>query len=186
MAGRRYPPNRRLAWERLQRGWSYEEITEHIRAEMSRAGETDTGLNANTVRRWEIGERWPDPRYRKHLVAILGKPASDLGLLTPDELAVRPDAETLHEFRRLWEMLTGDDNSNGWDRASVLRALVECFGDFRWLPRLLSQRANTSETGQILRQADAVGVLACPTLAPSLQGQVVVPRRYQRSVRPEH
>ncbi|MFV2021997.1 XRE family transcriptional regulator [Micromonospora sp. LOL_023] len=124
MAGRRYPPNRRLAWERLQRGWSYEEITEHIRAEVSRAGETDTGLNANTVRRWEIGERWPDPRYRKHLVAILGKPASDLGLLTPDELAVRPDAETLHEFRRLWEMLTGDDNSNGWDRASVLRALV--------------------------------------------------------------
>ncbi|GAB3146971.1 hypothetical protein GCM10027290_29520 [Micromonospora sonneratiae] len=124
MAVRRYPPNRRLAWERLQRGWSYEEITERIRTEMSRTGETDTGLNANTVRRWEIGERWPDPRYRKHLVAILGKPASDLGLLTPDELAVRPDAETLHEFRRLWDMLTGDDNGNGWDRASVLRALV--------------------------------------------------------------
>jgi transcriptional regulator with XRE-family HTH domain len=124
MAGRRYPPNRRLAWERLQRGWSYEEIAERIRAEMSRAGETDTGLNANTVRRWETGERWPDPRYRKHLVAILGKPASDLGLLTPDELAVRPDTETLHEFRRLWEMLTGDDKGNGWDRASVLRALV--------------------------------------------------------------
>ncbi|MGI5152328.1 helix-turn-helix domain-containing protein [Plantactinospora sp. CA-294935] len=124
MAERRYPPNRRLAWERLQRGWSYEEITERIRSEMSRAGETDTGLNANTVRRWEIGERWPDPRYRKHLVAILGKPASDLGLLTPDELAVRPEAETLHEFRRLWDMLTGDDNGNGWDRASVLRALV--------------------------------------------------------------
>ncbi|QOC93223.1 XRE family transcriptional regulator [Micromonospora craniellae] len=76
------------------------------------------------VRRWEIGERWPDPRYRKHLVAIFGKPASDLGLLTSDELAVRPDTENLHEFRRLWDMLTADDNGNGWDRASVLRALV--------------------------------------------------------------
>ncbi|MGW0503810.1 helix-turn-helix domain-containing protein [Micromonospora sp. NPDC003241] len=99
-------------------------MTERIRTEMSRAGETDTGLNANTVRRWEIGERWPDPRYRKHLVAIFGKPASDLGLLTSDELAVRPDTENLHEFRRLWDMLTADDNGNGWDRASVLRALV--------------------------------------------------------------
>ncbi|MFY1700713.1 XRE family transcriptional regulator [Micromonospora sp. WMMA1923] len=91
---------------------------------MSRAGERDTGLNANTVRRWEIGERWPDPRYRKHLVSIFGMPASDLGLLTADELAVRPEAETLHEFRRLWNMMTGEDSGNGWDRASVLRALV--------------------------------------------------------------
>ena len=87
MGERRHPPNRLLAWERLQRGWSYEEITERVRAEMTRCGETDTGLTANTVRRWETGERWPDPRYRKHLVTIFAKPASELGLLTPDELA---------------------------------------------------------------------------------------------------
>ncbi|MFI6758831.1 multiprotein-bridging factor 1 family protein [Micromonospora sp. NPDC050417] len=123
MTGRRYPPNRRLAWERLQRGWSYEEVAERIRTEMSHAGEADSGLNANTVRRWETGERWPDPRYRKHLVTILGMTAADLGLLTPDELAMRPQAETLYEFRRLWDMLTGDENGSGWDRASVLRAL---------------------------------------------------------------
>ena len=35
MGERRHPPNRLLAWERLQRGWSYEEITERIRAEMT-------------------------------------------------------------------------------------------------------------------------------------------------------
>ena len=57
----RHPPNRLLAWERLQRGWSYAEITERVRAEMAHCGETDTGLTANTVRRWETGERWPDP-----------------------------------------------------------------------------------------------------------------------------
>ncbi len=79
MNHRRHPPNRLLAWERLQRGWSYEEITERVRAEMARCGETDTGLTANTVRRWETGERWPDPRYRKHLVTILGRPARVVG-----------------------------------------------------------------------------------------------------------
>ena len=66
MADRRYPPNRLLAWERLQRGWSYEELAERVRAEMDRCGETDTGLTANTVRRWETGDRWPEPRFRKH------------------------------------------------------------------------------------------------------------------------
>jgi len=123
MAGRRYPPNRKLAWERLQRGWSYEEAASRIRTEIGRAGETDTGLNANTVRRWETGERWPDPRYRKHVVNIFGKPADELGLLTRDELAMRPEAEAAHELRRLWDMLTGAENGAGWDRATVLRAL---------------------------------------------------------------
>ncbi|BCJ56885.1 hypothetical protein C1I93_08350 [Micromonospora endophytica] len=39
-------------------------------------------------------------------------------LLTPDESAVRPDAETPHEFRRLWDMLTGKDN--GWSAQGPL------------------------------------------------------------------
>src|SRR5688572_7378940 len=66
-------------WERLQRGWSYEELAGRIRAEMARSSETETGLSANTVRRWETGERWPDPRYRKHIVVIFSKPATELG-----------------------------------------------------------------------------------------------------------
>lgn len=120
MGERRHPPNRLLAWERLQRGWSYEELAERIRAELNRAEETDTGLTANTVRRWETGERWPEPRYRKHLVTIFGRTASELGLLTPDELGLRPDAEVLNEFRRLCEVVMGD----GVDRATVLRGLL--------------------------------------------------------------
>jgi transcriptional regulator with XRE-family HTH domain len=59
MAERRYPPNRLLAWERLQHGWSYEELAARVRSEMSRCGETDTGLTANTVRRWETGTDGP-------------------------------------------------------------------------------------------------------------------------------
>jgi hypothetical protein len=47
-------------------------------------------VEGNTVRRWEAGERWPEPRFRKHLVLVFGKTASQLGLLTPEELAARP------------------------------------------------------------------------------------------------
>lgn len=124
MGQRRYPPNRLLAWERLQRGWSYEEVTDRIRAALIRGSETDTGLTANTVRRWETGERWPDPRYRKYLVEIFGQPASELGLLTPQELSMRPQEDALAEFRRLWDVLTGDNGAAGWDRATVLRSLL--------------------------------------------------------------
>ncbi|WP_157099849.1 helix-turn-helix domain-containing protein [Microbispora sp. ATCC PTA-5024] len=120
-ANHRYPPNRQLAWERLQRGWSYEELCERIRREMGSAGETDTGLTANTVRRWETGERWPDPRYRKHLVTIFGRPASELGLLTPDEMAMRPVAEVVDEIRRLLSMIAG--HTEGIDRSTFLRGL---------------------------------------------------------------
>src|SRR6266545_2127146 len=124
MADNRHPPNRLLAWDRLQRGWSYEELASRIRAALHEAGESDTGITANTVRRWETGDRWPDPRFRKHLVTIFGKPASDLGLLTPEELATKPvtdPADVLEKLRMttLKEMI-GDD----MDRATFLRRLL--------------------------------------------------------------
>ena len=70
---RRYSPNQSLAWERLQRGWSHDEVAAQIRRSMQAAGEPDTGLTGNTVRRWEIGDRWPEPRFRKHLVLVFGR-----------------------------------------------------------------------------------------------------------------
>jgi hypothetical protein len=66
---RRYLPNRQLTWERLERGWSHDELCEQIKRGMRDADEADTGLTGNTVRRWETGERWPDPRFRNHLVS---------------------------------------------------------------------------------------------------------------------
>jgi hypothetical protein len=56
-------------------------------------------------------------------VNIFGKPADQLGLLTQDELAMRPEGEAVHELRRLWDMLSGEATGGGWDRATVLRAL---------------------------------------------------------------
>jgi transcriptional regulator with XRE-family HTH domain len=69
-APRRYAPNRRLTWARLLKGWSYDELAAQITVSMAAHGEIDTGLTGNTVRRWETGERWPDPRFRKHLVLL--------------------------------------------------------------------------------------------------------------------
>jgi transcriptional regulator with XRE-family HTH domain len=124
LAERRYPPNRLLAWERLQRGWSYEELAHRVRAEMADCGEGDTGLTANTVRRWETGDRWPEPRFRKHLVVIFGKPASELGFLTPDELATRPVSTAVTEIRRLVAMAEDEIRTAGLDRAAFLRGLL--------------------------------------------------------------
>ena len=122
---RRYPPNRQLTWERLERGWSHDELCEQIKSSMRDVGEADTGLTGNTVRRWEIGERWPDPRFRKHLVTLLGRPASQLGLLTPDELAVRPDApEPVDSLERLLTVLDGQPHGSGISRQRLLRALI--------------------------------------------------------------
>jgi transcriptional regulator with XRE-family HTH domain len=117
-------PNRLLAWERLQRGWSYEEMADRIRAEIERCGERDTGLTANTVRRWETGERSPTPRFRKHLVEIFGKSASELGLLLPEELAVRPVSEVAKELRRLLSLMADEMRASGLDRATLLRGFL--------------------------------------------------------------
>jgi tetratricopeptide (TPR) repeat protein len=124
-ASRRYPPNRRLTWERLQRGWSHEEVVYQVKRSMETCGEKEPGLIANTVRRWESGERWPEPRFRKHLVLIYGKPASELGLLTSDELAVQPpDDEALELVRKLLTTVTKNADHQGFGRLTFLRGLL--------------------------------------------------------------
>jgi transcriptional regulator with XRE-family HTH domain len=87
---RRYPPNHPLRWERLERGWSYDDVARHLRDKLGESGDEQTGLDGNSVRRWEAGERWPEPRFRRHLVALYGRTASQLGLLTPEELQAQP------------------------------------------------------------------------------------------------
>lgn len=86
----KHPPNTRLRWQRLQRGWSHQEVVEQIKRSIEQAGEGEAGLNADMVGRWETGGRKPDPRYKKHLVLVFGLPASELGLLSSEELALRP------------------------------------------------------------------------------------------------
>jgi transcriptional regulator with XRE-family HTH domain len=165
---RRHSPNRQLAWERLQRGWSYEELAERVRTEMSRSEETDSGLTANTVRRWETGERWPEPRYRKHLVTLFDRPASDLGLLTPDELTLRPAIDVVHEIRRLLAMLDAEARLAGMDRGTFLRCVLG-IGALPVLGRLLDpdeERWNhLTDTAVERRTVDAKDVAAYAEIA---------------------
>ncbi|WP_285746455.1 hypothetical protein [Lentzea sp. NBRC 105346] len=63
---------------------------EQIKRSMKQADEAESGLNADIVRRWETGDRKPEPRYRKHLVLVFGMPAGELGLLSAEELALCP------------------------------------------------------------------------------------------------
>ena len=86
----KHPPNTRLRWQRLQRGWSHQEVVEQIKRSIEQAGEGEAGLNADMVGRWETGGRKPDPRYKKHLVLVFDLPASELGLLSSEELALCP------------------------------------------------------------------------------------------------
>ncbi|MGB3441113.1 MAG: helix-turn-helix transcriptional regulator [Actinophytocola sp.] len=90
MSTTKHPPNTRLRWQRLQRGWSHQEVVDQIKRSMTQAGEVEPGLNADMVGRWETGGRKPDPRYKKHLVLVFGQPASELGLLSAEELVLCP------------------------------------------------------------------------------------------------
>ncbi|MEC3978907.1 helix-turn-helix transcriptional regulator [Amycolatopsis sp. H20-H5] len=86
----KHPTNTRLRWQRLQRGWSHQEVVEQIKRSIEQADEGEAGLNADMVGRWETGGRKPDPRYKKHLVLVFDLPASELGLLSSEELALCP------------------------------------------------------------------------------------------------
>jgi transcriptional regulator with XRE-family HTH domain len=164
MANAHRVPNHRLAWERLQRGWSHEELRAQLVRAMTAEGETDTGLTRNTVRRWESGERKPEPRYRKYLVVVLGKPADELGLLEPDELALRPapvmTAVPLpgNGIDTLWRFTTMlDGGAGGIDRETFLKALL-AFGAAPLLPTILADEAEADVAPRLARDVPGSGV----------------------------
>ncbi|TKG58466.1 MULTISPECIES: helix-turn-helix domain-containing protein [Pseudonocardiaceae] len=153
---RRYPPNTKLAWERLQHGWSRQELVNQIKRSMELAGDGGCGLTADTARRWESGERWPEPQFRKHLVLVLGKPATELGLLTDDELALAPteaqnevlspedrqlDGLACQVMTSMWDM--GKGNGRGISRQTFLRILLAVASTVPLLPPDLAEAADT-------------------------------------------
>ncbi|MBT0771247.1 helix-turn-helix transcriptional regulator [Kineosporia sp. J2-2] len=139
MASGQRPPNRQLAWARLQRGWSHEELRIQIVRAMKAENETDTGLSRNTVRRWESGERAPEPRYRKYLVIVFGMPADQLGLLDPEELAMRP-VQNDDGIEVLWRLVSMFSGRGDMDRETFLKGLL-AFGATPLLPSLLEEKA---------------------------------------------
>jgi len=79
--------NSRLRRARDSRGWSQREAADQLQRLMASYGETQVGVDENTVGRWERGARKPEPRYRRYLCLLYGQPAHELGFVDDPEPA---------------------------------------------------------------------------------------------------
>jgi transcriptional regulator with XRE-family HTH domain len=62
-----------LRAQRMQHGWSQAKLAQQL------------GVDARTVRRWELGEAVPVPYYRKQLLRLFDKTAEELGLCSDSD-----------------------------------------------------------------------------------------------------
>jgi transcriptional regulator with XRE-family HTH domain len=85
MAKSRRHPNELLRQERLNRGWSLDQMAEHLRVLAFRLGQPEPGVDGNMISRWERGLHQPAPRYVQLLSLLLDRSASELALRAPDE-----------------------------------------------------------------------------------------------------
>src|SRR5258708_2375545 len=86
MAEQPLRPNRRLRLQRRLRGWSQEDVAAGLYRVASATGETDLGVDATMVSRWERGTRRPRPRYVRLLCQLFDLPAEQLGLVQGADL----------------------------------------------------------------------------------------------------
>jgi transcriptional regulator with XRE-family HTH domain len=93
MAATERSANRRLRRARDARGWSQREAADQLQRLMTSYGETQVGVDENTIGRWERGVRRPDPRYRRYLCQLYGKQAGELGFV--DDLEPAPGESLL-------------------------------------------------------------------------------------------
>jgi transcriptional regulator with XRE-family HTH domain len=90
MAEQPLRPNRRLRLQRRLRGWSQEDVAAGLYRVASATGETDLGVDATMVSRWERGTRRPRPRYVRLLCQLFDLPAEQLGLVQGADLELVP------------------------------------------------------------------------------------------------
>ena len=70
-----------LAYQRLLRGWSQQDVVDALSRLCQAAGLGGIGLNVVMVCRWEKGKHLPSPFYRKQLCVLYGLTAAELGFL---------------------------------------------------------------------------------------------------------
>src|SRR5258708_16889610 len=97
-------PNRRLRLQRRLRGWSQEDVAVGLFRVASAVGETELGVDATMVSRWERGTRRPRPKYVRLLCRLFDLPAEQLGLVEDSEMDLLPplpaDGMEGHETNR--------------------------------------------------------------------------------------
>lgn len=77
--------NWRLRWERQRRGWSQDDVVDHLQHIAAVRGSPEPGVERNTISRWERGISRPTPRYIQLLSAAFELPPENLGLVSPPE-----------------------------------------------------------------------------------------------------
>ena len=76
---------------RKARGWTQQEVAERVCQLAIARGESEPGINASMVSKWERGKKGVCPRYRRLLAALYRVPISGLGL--PDAGDADGDAD---------------------------------------------------------------------------------------------
>jgi transcriptional regulator with XRE-family HTH domain len=81
-------PNWKLRRQRVLRGWTQDDLADHLCRSAVDLGEPHPGVDYNTVGRWERGVRHPQPHYVRLLCHVFRLSAGQLGLVDeiPDEL----------------------------------------------------------------------------------------------------
>jgi predicted ATPase/DNA-binding XRE family transcriptional regulator len=96
-----YPPNNLLKQERERRNWTHTELAEHIKLP-----------DPHTVGRWERGEHFPAPHYRRELCRVFGKSMAELGLIRPQKSDL-PDDSPIWNIPPLTVPLIGREQDVG-------------------------------------------------------------------------
>jgi len=89
-------PNHRLLAQRKRRDWARIEMAQELETVMHSLGETQVGVDENSIYRWEAGLRTPGTKYRRGLRALFGCSNTELGFPAEDEVTEREDEDERH------------------------------------------------------------------------------------------
>jgi transcriptional regulator with XRE-family HTH domain len=87
-------PNKLLRLQRRLRGWSQEDVAAGLHRLAADISESELGVDAPMVGRWERGTRKPRPRYVRLLSVLFELPAEQLGFLEDGDLELLPAPAT--------------------------------------------------------------------------------------------
>jgi transcriptional regulator with XRE-family HTH domain len=97
--------NKLLRLQRRLRGWSQEDVAAGLHRLAADVSDSELGVDAAMVGRWERGSRKPRPRYVRLLSILFELPAEQLGFIEDAELELLPSPvnghagdDTAHEF----------------------------------------------------------------------------------------